>query len=330
MSRVRYVVAGVVVLFVLTGAVTLLVVLQSGGGGPSQSGPGATTTPTAAPTTGSAAVTPTATPTATQTATTPTETATQTATATTTSTATPTPTPTPTATETAVPEQYRPPYGEDGATSRQTVNGHLGNVRAAGSVTYERERTVVAEGETFRDFSTVERYDTDTGALFVRKTVDGRDAVFEAYAESSAATPYIQLDRAGEVSYRQNDDYTFDSRLGIFVEDYGPDNLGLRVLDAAETELLREETVNGTTVYVYGADGPEAFDLDRLPIETVTTARLRFEVDENGLIRRYEYTLANDQDRPERRSLTLVATAVGTTEVTPPDWLSEARENTDG
>jgi hypothetical protein len=204
----------------------------------------------------------------------------------------------------------------------------LSAIESAGSVTYTRQQEIVSAGVPFQNTTTTERYDLSAGSKYVVKSVE--QAELAGYSTSDSS--YIRLKQGnGNVSYSQGQEYgKVNSPLALALDTHRPDNLGFGVLDATNLTYRKQKSVDGTTVFVYGANGSSKFQRERLPggFDALTTAWLRLEVTGSGMISRYEYHFEDTNGDIDKRVFRLRASEAGTTDVSSPPWLSEAKAST--
>lgn len=213
-------------------------------------------------------------------------------------------------------------------SSRNVTAGHTSAIETSGTVTYTRHKEIVSAGVSFQNSTTTEQYNLKTDAKLITRSVGGAELAGYSTNESS----YIRLKQAdGTVSYSQGPEYgKLNSPLALALDQHRPDNLGFGVLEAANLSYLNKKTLDGQSVFVYGATGESQFDKRRLPggFDSLTTARLRIEITESGLVRRYEYEFEDTNGDLDRRTLSLTVSNAGSTQFSAPSWVSDAKAST--
>lgn len=106
-------------------------------------------------------------------------------------------------------------------------------------------------------------------------------------------------------------------------------------VDAFEYEFVGTETVDGTETQVYEASGvsdlnTSAPGFSELDTENVTNVGAHLYITEDGLVKQFGYELSLTTDGQEASvEVSQRFTNLGETTVEPPEWIDEARENTD-
>lgn len=214
---------------------------------------------------------------------------------------------------------YEPPL----ADGSDIVDRHAGALDAAGGFTHEARTTITINGSVHANRTTVARFDNASGASIVAQT-GPRMGRLVAYSDG-AGTRYQRLETPrGAVRYGQP--------LGLLTQ-------SSRYTRAGLTPLLRDvdysyqglAEIDGTTVHEYAATNVS--DLEGL-VETdgegsavTRTVDLRVAIGSDGVFKRVTVLVVQrDGDRTRRLDSSLSFSEVGTTTVSAPPWLAEARE----
>lgn len=223
----------------------------------------------------------------------------------------------------------------DGVSSESIFSEHADAVASAGSFTANvRIEANTSQGETSIESTTLGNIETNTGyqqvdvsSQFLSQTTEVYTSDGETFQRTNSSFQGVQYSYAtppydGSVQPVN----TSQAATGNF-------NFG-------DTELTwsaaGSETVNGIQTTRYTANdisSPDrASNLIGTNISTVDNIRFEAFVDDDGIVRRLalDFTGESEQAGQIEQRLTYELTDIGSTTVPTPEWLDEARQQTDG
>ncbi|CQH58976.1 uncharacterized protein HHUB_2872 [Halobacterium hubeiense] len=202
------------------------------------------------------------------------------------------------------------------------AQNHEAVVREAGSFTLVSTSTQTQAGQSFtREGSTA--VDLDSGAYLSNRTVRGQNVLQYGYGNGTAfqrvtvgnQTQYAVPQQTPNTTQLAGDQLA--SFVGLFAFSYNG-----------------TESADGTTVHVYEANGVDAINesapgFANLDTSNLTNVSSEVRVTDDGLVTEFGYSLSIDTgDGEASASLNQQYLDVGSTEVSEPAWLDEARANT--
>ncbi|WP_152043355.1 DUF7537 family lipoprotein [Salinigranum salinum] len=214
-------------------------------------------------------------------------------------------------------EAFTPPVDQD-----VLLDAHAGRLDAAGSFTFEERYTFASD-----DFDALPANRTTT----VTHDLDGDQVVVESVVGSGTATERYVAYRNGKEKYERRELQTGETEYATPERDLAPDAL-LEPFVLQEFGNVTLDHREGETGHVYTATGVDTLSDGAFSSGTqeIVGFELTATVTNRGLLRSYSFTIEYQQE--DGRAYTLSGhaefTAVGTTDVRAPTWLSEAREST--
>lgn len=218
------------------------------------------------------------------------------------------------------------PIYETPLNGSAVIEGHVDAARAAGNYTVALNLTYgEGDGEAANTVYTV-RGDPNSGAMYSVVRQEARTLQTYAFANGTA---YHRAISDGEASYHEWGDRagngTTWAQNGV--------TLPLRLFEYTYAGVA---TADGERVFVYEADGADSLNtsaqvLGYFDDVTVTSAHSTLHVRADGLVTHatYEYDVEHDGGR-QTSTFTATFSGVGATDVSPPAWVSTARNRTDG
>lgn len=204
-------------------------------------------------------------------------------------------------------------------------DGHVDALTDAGSYTIESNATQEspARNQT-TETSGVVRGDMASGAVFSKTETSQRTV--ELYA-SGDGTSYQRFAAGDQTQYRNA-----SGQAGNATQ-YARNTVSSFV-NLFDFTYAGTEDVDGVTVHVYEVEGAASVNTSspafaQLNQSNIDEASATMHVDEDGVVRLagYEVTVTV-QDRTQSIETTQRFTALGSTEVAEPDWLSDAQSST--
>lgn len=204
------------------------------------------------------------------------------------------------------------------------ADAHIDALRDAGSYTIESDatQTIVGQNQTVETSGEVQG-DIASGAVFSRTETSQRTV--ELYAGPDGAT-YQRFAVGNQTQYQdvsgQAGNATSYARTTV------SSFVGLFNFSYAGTE-----DVDGETVHVYEAEGADSLNTSspafgQLNESAIDEASATLHVRDDGVVTMAGYDITvTVQDRTQSVNTTQRFTAIGETDVTEPDWLSEAKSN---
>ncbi|MFB6072743.1 MAG: hypothetical protein ABEJ88_07230 [Halobacterium sp.] len=224
-----------------------------------------------------------------------------------------------------------PPAGDAGDPVYETplnasavADEHLAALEAAGS--YTVESTAVSESSArnaTRETNTVIRGDLGSGAVFTRTAA--RQQVVEGYAFANG-TGYQRFEMPDQTRY-----VNATGRLGN-ASQYARGTVASFV-GLFEFSYAGTTTENGQTVHVYEAEGASSLNTSApafasLNESNVKAANATLHVRSDGVVVLASYDITVSlRGNTQRVDATQRFTNVGSTDVSPPAWIPEARAN---
>lgn len=214
------------------------------------------------------------------------------------------------------------PLYETPLDANAVAEAHLDGLQDAGSYTIVSNATRASAAGN-QSSSSVVRGDLSTGAMYIQSAAAGGTAELFRYGNGTAyqrvptgdQTRYVNATgRVGNASQYARG--TVASFVGLFDFTYAG-----------------TATESGATVHVYEANGAETVNtsspaFSQFNESAIRSANATLQVRENGVVTLAGYDLTVRLRGAEQSVVaTQRFTDVGSTEVTPPDWLAEARGN---
>ena len=205
------------------------------------------------------------------------------------------------------------------------ADAHVDALGDAGSYTIESDAasTVASQNQTTETTGEV-RGDMATGAVFTRTETSQR--TIELYAGSDGAT-YRRSVAGDQTRYRNV------SGQAVNASEYARSTVSSFV-NLFEFSYAGTEDADGGTVHVYEADGAAAMNTSspgfaQLNESNVDAASATLHVRDDGVVTMAGYDITiTFQGQTQSIDTAQRFTAIGETDVTEPDWLSEAASNT--
>ncbi|WP_232702455.1 DUF7537 family lipoprotein [Halobacterium wangiae] len=215
------------------------------------------------------------------------------------------------------------PIYETPLDAETVTDAHLDALRDHGTFTIDQNTTWEDSGG--RELRTgLVRANLDSGAVYGHWKF--RDDTRQTY-QFADGTGYNRLVNDGELHY---------SRGGARTNATGYAKGGLLVVEVFTFDYAGTTVVDGDRVHVYQASGPDEVDTSAFPSvrqldsATVDHAEATVHVREDGAFRRVAYTVAfENSDQLDAVSTTWRFEKLGDTDVSPPGWVSVARNRTD-
>lgn len=205
----------------------------------------------------------------------------------------------------------------------QLEENHSQALQDAGNFTYRLSTNATIgddDADSRLDGRTTVKVDTDSDALLVNtSTAFGTLSVYQF----ENGTSFLRLQAGDRVQYARQTGARYNASQFTAL---GVGNLTTKV----NFTYNRTTTLDGETVYEYvarengtlaGLAGANASVAD-----ANVTSTLRFYVRPDGLVKRYQYRI--DYDDVGSMMVTGTYTKLGSTDVSPPTWVDEARANT--
>lgn len=212
-----------------------------------------------------------------------------------------------------------------------------------GTAVLDSHRAALEDATSFRYVQNATVHQRDPPGLLqvtnVSAAVDlGEGTVLASQTVSLQGSTTIYVDGTGDAVERRSTDegtsYRTADGTAADPEFYATPPLD-RYLDGLNFTEAGTTTVDGVTVTTYEATelsrlSPDEHGLTVIPPENVETVDSRIRIDETGLVRSFEYrvTGTNENGDPLAYQLSLSFDDVGSTAVSAPPWLSEARNAT--
>ena len=203
-------------------------------------------------------------------------------------------------------------------------DAHVEALRDAGTYTIQSNATQSssAQNTTF-ETNTVVRGDVSTGAVFTR--TESRQQNVEGFAFANG-TAYQRFEMSGDARYVQA-----DQRMGN-ASQYARSSVESFVVLFNFTHTGTQR-VDGATVHVYEAAGVESLNTSApafrgLNKSMVESSSATLHVREDGVVTRAGYDITvTARGQEQTVTATQEYTALGETDVSPPEWIGEAQQN---
>lgn len=223
----------------------------------------------------------------------------------------------------------------DGQTTRSALNpdgvvtAHIEGLRAAGSFTSQTEdtRRVRVEPSGGNESARMwtmhsaekRRVDLDAGTRVVIYPEESRTTT--EYINSSGTYVQVEAD-SGNLTYSHQQTRN-DDAIGL------PQTVEM-ALGSVKYTSDGERSVDGTTVRTYTGDEllTKRGLVAKNPDVTFSNVSSTITIDENGVIRSFEFSMTRESDgETAHYNATYAVTNIGTTDVTEPAWTDEAVES---
>lgn len=215
------------------------------------------------------------------------------------------------------------PVYESPLDGQTVAENHEAIIRDAGTFTLVSTSNQTQGDQSFVVNSTT-AVDMDSGEYFSRQETQGRSVEEYGYGNDTA---FRKLSVAsGETQYSvpeqtPNTSQLAGSQIASFVDAFALSHTGT-------------EAVDGTETHVYEATGVEELNesapgFSEIDVENVTSIDAQVYVTDDGLVKRFAYSLSMSTDQGNvSLGVDQRYAEIGSTAVEQPPWLDDARENT--
>jgi hypothetical protein len=204
---------------------------------------------------------------------------------------------------------------------------HESTIRDAGNVTINRSTTIQRTGESSYTDDTITV--TDNQSTFAQIDFESDQLLVEQESLIGSDSTVVYRNETGATFERLDGGDTYlihptGNELTVDIDTM----VELFATETTNVERRGQGSVDGVSGTVYMVSSPDELSFGTVDADNITSFRVTYVVGDDGYAtyQRVNYTAERENLTVEYTETTRI-TAVGSTDVEPPSWLDEAREN---